>query len=412
MPRKANAGKKSIARKRLHNFPINLLFDGPSTSRQNRFAGLERLSEMEVTHESNIVDCEEPFKPPPIVVDSSIPLREVQHILGGDCFFKKTSIGTKVFPKTKEKFEFCKKALLDSKIEFHSFNSKENRLFTTFLYGLPKIDPLIISEELKSFNLAPIAVKEIPTRYSSLDDAVYKIQFLRKDFNPKSLSNVKSICDVLVSWKKYKPKKSDKPTQCWNCLMYGHGGDHCNRNSACMACANQHNVNDCPFLKNNKKPATFTCFNCKKHGNEKSDHAANDINCPFRSIYLETRTRVTNRQQKRVRNSAQSGRNFNQSEYPALNQNNNSNNSNNNNTVSSVQQQLTYSQQLQRNNNSNSQNNNSNTNQQRTSTDSLFSINDLFGIFMSAVGDLQKCSTKLQQVQVVVNLIKHAYDFK
>lgn len=109
--------EKSIARKRLQNFPINLHFDGPLTSRQNRFAGLERLSEMEVTHESNIVNCEEPYKPPSIVVDSAIPLREVQHILEEECFFKRTLIGTKVFPKTTEKFDFCKRALLDNKIQ-------------------------------------------------------------------------------------------------------------------------------------------------------------------------------------------------------------------------------------------------------------------------------------------------------
>lgn len=412
MPRKANAGKKGMALKRLQNFPINILFDGPSTSRQNRFASLERLSEMEVTNDSNIADSEDSYKPPPIVVDASITLKEVQHILGGECFFKRTSIGTKVFPKTKEKYEFCKRALLESKIEFHSFNSKENRLFTTFLYGLPRVDTQVVSDELKSYNLAPIAVKEIATRYSSPDDAVYKVQFVRRDFNPNSLLNVKSINNVLITWQKYKPRKSDKPTQCWNCLMYGHGGDHCNRKSVCMACANQHNVNDCPFLKNNKRPAAFTCFNCKKNGNEKSDHAANDISCPFRSVYLETRTRVTNRQ-KKVRNSAQSGRHFNVSDYPALNQTE-VNENNNSNTDRSPQQQPTYAQQLKRNNSNQSRNkNNRNGNKASVATsEPLFSMNDLFEIFISAVQDLETCSTKAQQIQVVMNLIKHAYDFK
>ena len=86
------------------------------------------------------------------------------------------------------------------------------------------------------------------------------------------------IGNVIITWKKYKPKNGDKPTQCWNCPMYEHGGVQCHMSSACMICAESHHANACPFNVSEKRPAVFICFNCKKHGKDKTDHAANDVN--------------------------------------------------------------------------------------------------------------------------------------
>lgn len=65
---------------------------------------------MDVTQDSNIAVEEKQPKPPPIVADIEIPIREIQHLLGNDCSCKRTSIGTKIFPVNFEKYEFCKKA--------------------------------------------------------------------------------------------------------------------------------------------------------------------------------------------------------------------------------------------------------------------------------------------------------------
>ena len=137
-----------------------------------------------------------------------------------------------------------------SVIEFHTFNSKENRLHTVFLYGLPKIS----IEDMEAYNLTPSAITEINTRFSSVNNAVYKVQFTRKNFNPKSLHNVTAICNVI--------EKRDNPTQYWNCLIFG--DEHCNRITACMICANRHRTEDYPLRNKEKIPAVFSCFNCKK----------------------------------------------------------------------------------------------------------------------------------------------------
>lgn len=73
--------------------------DRPSTSGNNRYSILSDQLDMNVAQESNVIDEERPPKPPPIVADSSIPLKEVNHLHGSDCIYKRTSVGTKIFPQ-------------------------------------------------------------------------------------------------------------------------------------------------------------------------------------------------------------------------------------------------------------------------------------------------------------------------
>lgn len=365
--------------------PLGMFLDIPSTSKSaNRFSSLADHNEMDLESESNITTVKQ-SKPPPLVVDPNKKLTELQILLGKDLIYKRTSIGTKIFPPTKEKYDLCKSTLISKEIEFHSFNPKENRLYTIFLYGLPKLSTTDIENEIKDYNLMPESVKEVNTQYSSADNAVYKVQFIRKNFNPKALKNVKTICNVIVSWKKYQSKKTDNPTQCWNCLMYGHGGEHCHRQPACMICAQQHHSSDCPLTKQQKSPAVFSCFNCKKHGYDRTDHSANDIHCPLRSQYLETRAKVTNRNSRRNYAKQQSATQFSNAMS--------TNKENNVNTVHNINNGLSYAQQLRARND-------------------LFSVEELFDIFMTALDDLQRCTTKVQQVQVVMSMVKYAYGLR
>ena len=40
----------------------------------------------------------------------------------------------------------------------------------------------------------------------------------------------------------------------------------------------------------------------------------------------------------------------------------------------------------------------------------LFNINDLIDIFMTTLEDLKKCTNKIQQIQVVMSMVKYAYE--
>lgn len=376
-----NLKKSSMKRqKSSRTLPIGIISDLPTTSR-NRFSALADLNVMEQDPVSNINESKR-VKPPPLVVDDKILLNDLQEMLGKDSTYKRTSIGTKVFPQNSESYEKCKMILLDKKIEFHTFNSKENRLYTIFLYGLPKLSTEDIKRDIQGYNLTPSSISEINTKYSSANNAVYKVQFARKNFNPKSLNNIKAICNVIVSWKKYKPRKNENPTQCWNCLMYGHGGEHCNRLPACMICANQHHTNNCPLRNQDKIPAVFSCFNCKKHGKERTDHSANDINCPFRSLYLETRAKATNKNSRKYNNKTMPSHFINE-DLPINIENNNN----------AFRNSLSYAECLRANND-------------------LFNIDELFNIFSTALSDLQKCTTKIQQIQVIMSMVKYAYGLR
>lgn len=361
--------------------PLAMFSNLPSTSK-NRFSALADPNDTEMDPVTNIAEVKV-VKPPPIVVDEKISLKTVQDLLGNDCVYKRTSIGTKVFPRNTECYEKCKKTLLEKKIEFHSFNPKENRPYTVFLYGLPRLSTEDIKNDIQSYNLSPSSVTEINTKFSSVDNAVYKVQFARKNFNPKSLGNVTAICKVIVSWKKYKPRKNDNPTQCWKCLMYGHGGEHCNRLSVCMICANQHHTKDCPLMNQEKTPAAFSCFNCKKHRKERTDHPANDVNCPMRSLYLETRAKVTRQNNRRHNNNQQNTQSFINTDLPTNKQNN----------INAARNTVSYADYARGRND-------------------LFNIDELFNIFTTAVGDLQQCTTKIQQIQVVMSMVKYAYGLR
>lgn len=392
MPRAAKPlarpmGRKTLKRQKCRSVPLNIDFIGATSSSYNRYDELSSVEDMDEPYESNINTVESPYKPPPIVTDINVPLREIQHLLGNDCIFKRTSIGVKVFPQTKDKFKFCVEALKEAKIEFHTFNAKEDKLYTTFIYGLPRIKTDDIIAELRTYNLSPTSVEEVKTRYSSENDAVYRVKFACKSFTPSSLNSIKAISNVIITWRKQRPKNGNKPTQCWNCLMYGHGGQHCNRKPACMTCANHHPTKDCPFTQHNKKPAVFTCFNCRKQGYERTDHSANDVNCPLRSHYLEVRAKVT--AAPRNRNTRPQRNNNNHMSTPAAPARHTA--------IGNASQQ---------------RGNSSYAGVTRNMNSDLFDIDELFNIFSSALDELSHCTTKIQQIQVIMSLIKYAHDIR
>ena len=93
---------------------LDILSDLPSTSR-NRFNTLADDRDMELDPVSNINEIKT-VKPPPLVVDENFSLRELQVLMGSDVIYKRTSIGTKVFPNNTECYENSKKVLIENKL--------------------------------------------------------------------------------------------------------------------------------------------------------------------------------------------------------------------------------------------------------------------------------------------------------
>lgn len=238
------------------------------------------------------------------------------------------------------------------------------------MYGLPKLSIEEILDDLKSKNLIPSSLKEINTQVSNANKAAYSVVFKRSSVTLSDLKKVQFLCRTKVSWKRYLAKESNNPTFCWKCLMYGHGGDNCFRQIACMICASTDHVKaDCPF---DQEDTAVKCFNCIRN-KKPSNHRANDKSCPSRAEYLLIRQNIQRKNQNRFSTSLQFQNNI-PSSVPQ--------------NISTSPVQPTYASV--------------------TANGQLYSISELFQIFQSSLNKLRQCTTKDQQIEVVAALLQHA----
>lgn len=167
-----------------------------------------------------------------------------------------------------------------------------------------------MAEEFRStHNIDPVSIKEITTKKSSVDDAIYMIGFNRDHVSKREVHKIRYFSGIVVKWRN--PTKNNKgPTQCSKCTMYGHGSSNCFRTAVCSACAGGHDVATCPLSKTlHAGPVVYKCFNCVKQNFSNVNHKADDPKCPSRAEYLKIRLRVT------AASSKHPGRSRNMSEF-------------------------------------------------------------------------------------------------
>lgn len=288
------------------------------------------------------------------------------------------STGTKFFASSKEEYDSILAKLKMDKTEFYTPRAKNDRQFKVFLYGLPLIAIEDISSDLQSCNLNPTEVKEIKTKYSNEDNAVYSVVFKKSSVTLRELKKIKFICRTKVQWKQYRRSNREHPTLCWKCLMYGHGGQNCFRSQACMICARTDHISkDCPY---DEEAAAVKCFNCIKN-KKPAAHRANDPKCPSRTEYLAIRANAQSRNSKlkQPQFSLEDDFHF----YPLPGRNSTEEH------TDTVTRKPTYSKIL-------------------SSSEDLFTIEELFDIFQNAVQQLNKCNSKREQIGVIVSLLKYA----
>lgn len=145
-----------------------------------------------------------------------------------------------------------------------------------------------LKAELKLINLLPSQVFDLNVKKQKWnEDALYLLHFKREDnITLPLLKKIRAVLHTIVTWKPYKSNKKG-PTQCRNCLMYGHGSSFCRMQPNCMFCAERHQSMSCT----NKENSNFNnkCFNC--NGNHKS----NDQSCPSRTSYINIRHSINHR---------------------------------------------------------------------------------------------------------------------
>lgn len=71
------------------------------------------------------------------------------------------------------------------------------------LFGLPRLTIEIIKNEfVNELNITPVSVTEIKTKKSSVDDALYMIEFNRQQVSKNEVLKIKYFCNIAVYWRR------------------------------------------------------------------------------------------------------------------------------------------------------------------------------------------------------------------
>jgi hypothetical protein len=374
--------------------------------RHNRFDPLDTIID-DTDNESPVETPITAPNPAPIVVSTKHQFKDVFDLLDNEkCIFKRTSIGTKVLCKDQACYDKCIELLNTKLFEYHSYRNKANRLLTVYLHGLGKGLTSVVKNELTELKKVPVAINEIQTSNNDPCNGLYKAQFKRAEVTLGQLRSIEKINRTVVSWKPHRPRISGAPMQCYRCLMFGHGGENCKRAIACMDCASRdHLTRNCPS-KNNNGVTEVKCFNCISNNiSSNLNHRANDPSCPCRQQFLKIRQNAVNKLSVTKANTHQQF-NLESNSFPELTSRSNNNWYFNRNPVyapstSSQKSTTSYAEQVKR------------SFIQPTPTleyeenEDLFTIDELLDIFLTAVLELKKCKSRIEQIKILKNLISN-----
>lgn len=332
-----------------------------------------------------VPDSFKPKKPPPVVIDttSATFTKVIEHIGTNGYFFRRTTLGTKVFSDNMERYQHLLRELKTTSFRYFTHKVTDNSNYKMVLKGLHKVSTDLIKEELESnHGVKCVDIREIITSKTSPNDALYLLTFNRTQVNKKILYTIRYILNVAVVWKNQQSKPDKGPTQCRKCGLYGHGTENCHRQQICFLCSSiTHDTSYCP-MNNSTGGKIFKCFNCVAKGLPDFAHRADDPQCPSRTMYIEARLNATQRSStKQSRFTESMFTNSQPKQQPTNLQ-----------TVNSLQAppiigNRTYADQLKPH---------------------LFSMDELFTIFQNATVELKKCTTKLDQLSIIVSLLKYA----
>lgn len=198
---------------------------------------------------------------PIVVTDVKANIQKIIDDLGIDCDIKIVSIGEKKFPRSIEDKNKIVDELKSKQINFFSHHEHDSKIFKVILSGLPQIEITTIEKDLKE-------LKKITMFTTQSRNKLYLCHFDKSAVNMKTLNTIKVIYHHIVKWLPYKPK-TNSPTQCYRCCIYGHGARSCNRFAVCMLCSGNHTAKECTQITTKTENPMYKCFNCASAGNTK-----------------------------------------------------------------------------------------------------------------------------------------------
>lgn len=352
---------------------------------------------------------------PIIVTDHDTDIQAILKELNLEsCHLKINSVGRKILPNTPEEKEKIIKHLKEKNKYFYTHPDSSEKVFKVVLSGLPQVEINDIVADLTAQKVTPSKVTMFNTQSKN---KLYLVHFDAEQVNKKTLESIKYVYHHVIRWQPYKPKRNG-PTQCLRCLWYGHGLRSCNRYAACMLCAGQHLTSACTVHKKGEtnNNAIFTCFNCKS-ANQPHNHKANDINCPFREKYELARNNARTKTTSNHRTQANTTRYVQAPPPPPLHTSFADNARTTQSSSSRTQHNTTRTSnhthsQARTNTNARFSNtsthSNTNGNVNTNVNNNKWSFDECCSILFDSIERLQNCETKLDQLKVITDLLKHA----
>lgn len=336
---------------------------------------------------------------PVIVTDFNSNIQELITEIDIKCDIKLMSIGRKIILQSLDDKNKLLDALKSKQVNFFSHPDSTNKIFKAMLSGLPEIPTEDILECLqKNHTLTPTKIIMFNTKSFN---KLYLCHFNQPNINMRKLKSVKIVHHHIVTWSPYKPKRVG-PTQCFKCCMYGHGISSCNRFSVCMLCSGNHTASDCNVITPTTLNPLYKCYNCAS-ANIKHDHRANDTNCPFRAKYELSRNNARNKYKHKVPATHGTTRNFSNNANrfvlaptpPPLHSSFASvSRANNEQQTQSHTQSIPINRALYTSN--------------LNSSKELWTIAEVTNLLLDSINELKKCTSKLDQLKVIANLLQHA----
>lgn len=211
-----------------------------------------------------------------------------------DIRIRLTQHGTKVFTGSPGDFGKLKAHLKSKNVNYYTHASAADRMTKFVVYGLLESTDLAqIKFALASASLNPADIKKLSVknpRYK--DQATFLIYFKREDkVSLQKLQQVKAIDHLIVNFRSYS-RNFVGPTQCSNCLHFGHGKKNCNLTPRCIRCGEKHSASNCQLVINKKDPKSTIPKEKVKCANCGGGHTANFSRCPARLNFVTMKQAV------------------------------------------------------------------------------------------------------------------------
>lgn len=278
-------------------------YDQPSTSSNNRYAALD--NEDEDAEENQ----EATQKPPPIYIPNVKNINnmviELSKVISYTEFsYKSLREGqVRLMIKSVDAYRKVVKYLDSSKLNFHTFQLKQERSYRVVIKGLHHTTP---TEDIKAQLIArDYPVRTVTNAKSRASKEPLSMFFVELDPNPnnKTIYDLKHINHAIV--KIEPPKRTNDLVQYHRCQQFGHTKSYCKNQFRCVKCGMDHSTAECK--KTLDSPPR--CVHCLLN------HTASYKGC---QVYQNLVANRSTRQRTYLNGQRNSNFNMNSNEYPQL----------------------------------------------------------------------------------------------